>query len=124
MESHIDKEEEPVANETLSLVTIVPPEEHDSPKVLEAKQLELRHFKDYGVYKEVNDLGQARISSGWILTKKTIEGKDKVKARLACHGNQKSVWQSKSNSRTESPTIKRKSIKSFSHNGIAIWMGS
>jgi len=34
-----------------------------------------------------------------------------VKARLICHGNQQSVWNAESSARTDSPRVKRKSIK-------------
>ena len=104
-ETHEDEED------MLSYVTLLPREEHDSLDAQEAKNLEIQHFKDYGVYKEVLDHGQPRISSGWVLTRKIIDGENKVKARLVCHGNQQSVWNTDSSTRTDSPTVKRKSIK-------------
>ena len=33
------------------------------------------------------------------------------KARLICHGNQQSVWNSEQSAKTDSPTVKKKSIK-------------
>ena len=98
-------------NNNLSLVTFLPKEEYNSPEAIKAKELEMKHFKEYGVYKEVADIGQSRITSGWVLTKKTIDGQDRVKARLICHGNQQSVWNAEFSARTDSATVKRKSIK-------------
>ena len=34
-----------------------------------------------------------------------------MKATLVCHGNQQSVWNTDSSTRTDSSTVKRKSIK-------------
>ena len=97
--------------ENVTLVTFLPKEEHSSPQAVKAKERELAHFKSYGVYKEVIDTGQPRVTSGWVLTKKVINGHDDVKARLVCHGNQQSIWNEELNPRTDSPTVKRKSIK-------------
>ena len=95
----------------ITLVTFLPKDEYDSLKAIKAKELELRHFQSYGVYKEVDDVGQPRVSSSWVLTKKIINGQDDVKARLVCHGNQQSIWYEELNPKTDSPTVKRKSIK-------------
>jgi len=76
-----------------------------------AKQKELQHFKDYKVYKTVPDLGQPRISSGWIVTRKEIEGKPGVKARLVCHGNQASLMEETVDQRSDSPTVKKSSVR-------------
>ena len=70
-----------------TLVSFLPKEEYNYPQALQAKEKEIEHFKVYGVYKEVADSGQPRIMSGWVLTRKHIEGKEAVKARLVCHGN-------------------------------------
>ena len=94
-----------------SLITFLPKEEHNTEQAKAAKELELEHFKSYGVYKEVRDTGQPRVSSGWILTRKNINGQEGVKARLVCHGNQQSIWHEETNPKTDSPTVKRKSIK-------------
>ena len=106
-----DKEVSTTEEDSLALVTFIPKDEHNSPQAMKAKNLEIEHFKEYGVYKEVDDIGQPRITSGWVLTKKVIEGRDSVKARLICHGNQQSIWNTEESARTDSPTVKRKSIK-------------
>ena len=36
-------------NNNLSLVTFLPKEEYNSPEAIKAKELEMKHFKEYGV---------------------------------------------------------------------------
>ena len=58
-------------------------ERHD---VLEAKQKELKNWIDHDVYEEVEDKGQNCISVTWVITEKTSDGKQIVKARLVARG--------------------------------------
>ena len=51
-------------------VVEVPVAEHKKVEVVEAKERELENFTKYGAFKEVEDNGQERISSGWVITKK------------------------------------------------------
>ena len=93
-----------------SYVTFVPTSEHGSDEVKAAKTKELNHFKDYGVYQEVPDQGQERITSAWVVTRKEIDGKPGIKARLICHGSQNKLTQGNPQ-KIDSPTVKRTSIK-------------
>ena len=100
-----------VGTEIRSYVIFVPREHHHMPEVIAAKQKELNHFIDYKVYKTVPDEGQSRISSGWIITRKQIDGKPGIKARLVCHGNQASLMNESIEQRSDSPTIKKSSLR-------------
>ena len=64
----------------------------------EAKKRELQSFKKLNVYEEVEDIGQDRVSSRWILSKKTVAGKEEMKARLVCRG-----FEELNSARTDSP---------------------
>ena len=61
---------------------------HGEPAVIEAKRKELENFKAFKVYKEVEDTGQCRIRSGWVITKKLLGQSNGVKARLVARGNE------------------------------------
>ena len=70
-------------------IVFIPPEKHHLPFVVAAKQKELDNFIKYKAYKEVPDIGQARCTSGFIVTEKFIgTGNTGCKARLVVHGNQ------------------------------------
>ena len=94
--------------ENKSLVMFFPRQEWDKPFVMETKKKELNSFHNYGAYKEVPYVGQTRLSSGWVVTKKLygdicIVG---CKARLVVHGNQ-GVEEVTSNS----PTLTKQTLK-------------
>ena len=97
--------------EIQSYVVFVPRKDHHLPEVIAAKQKELQHFKDYKVYRSIPDSGQPRISSGWVITRKEIDGKPGIKARLVCHGNQASLLQQSIDERSDSPTVKKSSVR-------------
>ena len=90
-------------------VEFVDPSEYHTPKVIRAKEKELKHFIDYDVYIEVKDVGQPRITSSWVITHKVIDNKPDVKTRLVCNGNQARLQNP--DQKTDSPTTKRVSIK-------------
>ena len=71
-----------------SYVVFIPKKDWDKPFVAEAKEKEINNFLKYGAYKEVGDLGQPRMSSGWIITEKCYGDVIGAKARLVVHGNQ------------------------------------
>ena len=48
----------------------VPVADHKKVEVIEAKEKELENLTKYGVFEEVEDNGQERISSRWVITKK------------------------------------------------------
>ena len=58
-----ENQEETTDKDTLSLVLFLQSEEQKSPDAMKAKQFELQHFKKYGVYREVDDIWQPRVSS-------------------------------------------------------------
>merc|ERR1712074_321012 len=63
--------------ECFSDVTIfaveVPANEHRKPEVVEAKDKELENLTKYDVFEEVEDTGQERIGSRWVITRKEKE---------------------------------------------------
>merc|ERR1712030_141285 len=88
----------------------VPASEHKAPEVVEAKERELENLNKYDVFEEVEDSGQERISSRWVITKKeTADGqKTDYKGRLVARG-----FQEKSAPQSDSPTMRRESLKLF-----------
>ena len=60
------------------------------------------------VYNEEIDEGQRTISTTWILTEKTIEGKSIIKARLIARGFEE---KEKDEMRKDSPTVSKENIK-------------
>ena len=66
----------------------VPATEHKKPEVVEAKEKELENLTKYGVFEEVEDTGQERITSRWVITKKEKADRMKVnyKGRLVAQG--------------------------------------
>ena len=52
---------------------------------------ELEAFEKFDVYEEVEDTGQERLSSRWVLTDKSTGEEKRVKARLVCRGFEEAV---------------------------------
>ena len=48
----------------------VPIKEHKLPEVIEVKDKEIQNLFRYNVFEEVDDVGQIRISSRWVITRK------------------------------------------------------
>ena len=48
----------------------LPVSEHGKPEVKAAKMNEIRNLKDYDTFEEVQDEGQERIGSQWVVTEK------------------------------------------------------
>ena len=46
----------------------IPVSEHKTPEVMEAKEKELENMAKYEVFEEVEDSGQERITSRWVVT--------------------------------------------------------
>ena len=88
----------------------VPVAEHKKPEVMEAKEKELENLAKYEVFEEVEDAGQERISSRWVITRKErADGqKTEYKGRLVARG-----FQEKSAPQSDSPTMRRESLKLF-----------
>ena len=69
-------------------VVFIPPEQHHMQFVLDAKAKEIKNFKDYKAFEEVQDIGQERITMSWVITEKIYgNGEKGCKARLVAHGN-------------------------------------
>ena len=77
---------------------------------MEAKEVEMKNLKDYDTFEEVEDCGQERITSRWVITvKEAHDGqKTKYKARLVARGFQEEV-----KPQSDSPTVLRESNKLF-----------
>ena len=91
-------------------VVEVPVKEHKSPEVIEAKGKELENLKDYETFYEVEDTGQERVGSRWVITRKEKHDgqKTQFKARLVAKG-----FHEKNKPQSDSPTAMRESLKSF-----------
>merc|ERR1712030_26509 len=85
----------------------VPASEHKAPEVVEAKERELENLNKYEVFEEVEDCGQERITSRWVITKKEqADGqKSEYKGRLVARG-----FQETSPPQSNSPTVQRGSL--------------
>ena len=61
---------------------------HKKPDVIEAKQREIENLEKYGVFEEVEDIGQERVGSRWVITRKEKADRQKTncKGRLVAKG--------------------------------------
>ena len=84
------------------LAVMVPRAERNSEACSIAKQQELAKLKEFDTYQIVEDKGQDRITTTWVLTEKA----DTVRARLTCRG-----FQEEDDFPTDSPTIQKASIR-------------
>ena len=77
-------------DEITTYVVEVPVREHKMQEVLEAKERELDNLMKYGVFEEVDDVGQETIGSRWVITKKEKADGQKTdyKGRLVARGFQ------------------------------------
>ena len=76
------------------------------PECVAAKNKELLNWKEFGVYRVVEDVGQKTINTNWVLVRKDSG----VKARLCIRGDQEP---DKDSIQTDSPTINKVNIKLF-----------
>lgn len=91
-------------DEEQALVVTIPKEEQNTRACLEAKKLELQKLKDFGTYKVVDDEGQCKISTTWVLCNKGEE----VRARLVARGYEESDEVQK-----DSPTLAKSSLRTL-----------
>ena len=84
------------------LAVMVPRAERNSEACSIAKEQELQKLKDFDTYQIVEDKGQDRISTTWVLTEKA----ETVRARLTCKG-----FQEEEDFPTDSPTIQKASTR-------------
>ena len=95
-----------VSDTVPTLVVAIPRYLHNEPECVEAKEKELKNWTDFGVYLEVDDVGQRAINTNWVLVRKPTG----VKARLCVRGDQEP---DKETIRTDSPTANKVNIKMF-----------
>ena len=95
-----------VSDTVHTLVVAIPRYQHNQPECVEAKEKELKNWVDFGVYVEVEDVGQKAINTNWVLVQKPTG----VKARLCIRGDQEP---NKETIRTDSPTANKVNIKMF-----------
>ena len=85
---------------------MIPRNLHNTKPVLDAKRKELENFKTFKVYEPVEDCGQERIRTGWVITEKMLGDVKGVKARLVARGNEEMQAV-----RTDSPTIGKATLR-------------
>ena len=101
----VETEEE--HHEELTLAVNIPRWRHSEARCVEAKKKELEMFDKYDVYEEVEDEGQTRLGTMWLLTEKINAGNTVVKARLNIRGDNEDT----SEIRKDSPTVRKGNIK-------------
>ncbi len=84
------------------LAVMVPREQRDSPECMAAKLEELAKLQAFDTYNVVDDEGQDRITTTWVLTEKGTE----KRARLTARG-----FQEDGTFPTDSPTVQKHSMK-------------
>jgi hypothetical protein len=91
-------------------VVEVPVKYHKLPEIVEAKETEMKNLEDFDTFEEVQDIGQAKVGSRWVITEKEKHDgqKKKYKARLVAKGFQEEV-----KPQADSPTALRDSFKLF-----------
>ena len=95
-------EDEQKLNEVL--VTEVPRKYHNSPEIIQAKELEFNNFQKFETFNEVEDIGQRR----WVVTlKEDHDGmKSQIKSRHVVRG-----FQEDEEPRSDSPTLSKEALK-------------
>ena len=84
------------------LAVLVPKDKHNSEECMKAKFDELQKLKEFNTYEEVDDQGQERITTVWVLTEKGVE----TRARLTARGFQETEDIPK-----DSPTMHKSSLR-------------
>ena len=77
--------------ESIAVYTVeIPAKEQNTPEVKEAKHKEIENLVKFDVFEEVDDCGQERIGSRWVVTQKEkADGqKSQVKGRIVAKGFQ------------------------------------
>jgi hypothetical protein len=87
--------------EDVNLV-LVPKHRHSEEKCDKAKQTELKKLQDFNTYEEVDDVGQFRISTTWVIWDKG----DEMRARLVARGYEDMQEYPK-----DSPTIGKSAVR-------------
>ena len=101
--------EDKKGNEDNVYVVNIPRYRHCEEACKQAKEKELASWDEYEVYEEVEDIGQVRLGTNWVLTEKELNGERIVKARLTVRGDQEEATAI----RKDSPTVRKGNIKIF-----------
>ena len=82
--------------------------EHGKAEVIESKEKEIENLTTYETFEEVDDEGQEKIGSRWIVTEKEKHDgqKQNYKARLVAKG-----FQERDQPQSDSPTAAKESFK-------------
>ena len=83
-------------------MVMVPRGEHGSEECIRAKEAELVKLKEFETYNVVEDHGQERISSTWVMSKKG----DEVRARLVARG-----YEEEEDIQSDSPTLSKAGLR-------------
>ena len=75
--------------------------------VIEAKKMEIDKWIEEGVFNEVTDEGQEKLSTTWVITTKMKDGKVITKARLVVRGYE----ESDKDIRSDSPTCMKENVR-------------
>ena len=84
------------------LMVMIPRDQQSSQDCMDAKMTELKKLADFQTYKEVDDLGQERISCRWVLSKKGSE----TRARLVARG-----YEEEHDIPSDSPTLSKAGMR-------------
>lgn len=76
--------------------------------VFSAKMAEIDNWMRFGVFEEVDDLGQTSITTRWVVTLKEDKGEKSVKARLVVRG-----FQEDTEVQSDSPTATKESLRAI-----------
>ena len=87
-------------------ITHIPIGEHWRPDVIQAKQKEIDNWKKFDVFTEVQDQGQKRISTRWVITEKINENDKNIKARLVVRG-----FEEEEQVQSDSPTAAKSTLR-------------
>ena len=71
----------------------IPTNKQGCPECVATKEREMDAFKKFNVYQEVENEGQERLSSHWVMTDKATpeDNKKNVKVRLLCRGFEETI---------------------------------
>ena len=88
--------------------TLVPVARHNEPEIIDAKETELENWRKYQAFEIVDDKGQDRITTRWVINQKECHDglKTEFKARLCLRGFQETTVP-----RSDSPTASRDTTK-------------
>ncbi|PIK34738.1 hypothetical protein BSL78_28434 [Apostichopus japonicus] len=88
-------------------IVFIPVSHHGDNEVVQAKHQELQNWQDFKVYTEVQDHGQKKLSTRWVVTEKTLPNGEKgVKARLVVRG-----FEEEQQIPSDSPTASKSTLR-------------